>query len=54
VSRVTAVATAVEYLRNSANLPNWLSLGLLRSGWQDLNSRPLDPQIGGLIARATD
>jgi hypothetical protein len=24
------------------------------SGWRDLNSRPLDPQIGGLMARATD
>ena len=21
----------------------------LRSGWRDLNSRPLDPQIGGLV-----
>jgi hypothetical protein len=20
-----------------------------RSGWRDLNSRPLDPQIGGLV-----
>jgi hypothetical protein len=25
---------------------NMLSLGRLLSGWRDLNSRPLDPQIG--------
>jgi hypothetical protein len=23
--------------------------GMYRSGWRDLNSRPLDPQIGGLV-----
>ena len=28
---------------------NALSLGALRSGWRDLNSRPLDPQIGGPV-----
>jgi hypothetical protein len=25
------------------------SLGQTVSGWRDLNSRPLDPQIGGLV-----
>ena len=28
---------------------NLFSLGQTLSGWRDLNSRPLDPQIGGLV-----
>jgi hypothetical protein len=28
--------------------PNGMSLGEILSGWRDLNSRPLDPQIGPL------
>jgi hypothetical protein len=46
----TSTATAGEYSPGELmhNLP---SLGQTRSGWRDLNSRPLDPQIGpGLLS----
>jgi hypothetical protein len=46
VSSVTAVVTAVQRLRNFPQSENLPSLGALLAGWRDLNSRPLDPQIG--------
>jgi hypothetical protein len=50
VSVVTApVATLVATFRPPGQVGwerNMLSLAALRSGWRDLNSRPLDPQIG--------
>jgi hypothetical protein len=48
--RVTAVVTAVDQPVNVMLIPKWLSLGQIPSGWRDLNSRPLDPQIGGLMS----
>ena len=44
------VSRELQSLRQLAeirNLPKWVCP--LRSGWRDLNSRPLDPQIGGLV-----
>jgi hypothetical protein len=41
----TCMATAPE-ISNAAQMWNLPSLGEIWSGWRDLNSRPLDPQIG--------
>jgi hypothetical protein len=48
----TPVATVGRF-GQVAHRRNRLSLGTLRSGWRDLNSRPLDPQIGGLPSGAS-
>ena len=45
VNAVTAVVTAVRAGPDTDHVKS-LPLGPLLSGWRDLNSRPLDPQIG--------
>ncbi len=47
MSRVTAVVTAVEPAGPDTDHAKCSPLGEILSGWRDLNSRPLDPQIGG-------
>jgi hypothetical protein len=52
----SAVATPVATFSRAEQTPptrSLVSLGLLPSGWRDLNSRPLDPQIGGLVVSCT-
>jgi hypothetical protein len=46
VSGVTAVVTAACGKPQPTQMGKLLPLGALLSGWRDLNSRPLDPQIG--------
>jgi hypothetical protein len=52
VVMATPVAT-VSAIANLFQVGNVLSLGLLLSGWRDLNSRPLDPQSSALPSCAT-
>jgi hypothetical protein len=47
VSGVTAVVTAAASAGPDTDHTKGLPLGEILSGWRDLNSRPLDPQIGG-------
>jgi hypothetical protein len=46
VSCVTAVVTAAASAGPDTDHAKRPSLGQILSGWRDLNSRPLDPQIG--------
>jgi hypothetical protein len=48
----TCVATAVRSGPDT-DQEKRLSLAVLRSGWRDLNSRPLDPQSSALPSCAT-
>jgi hypothetical protein len=52
----STVATPVATFSRAEHPPlvsNPLSLGILVSGWRDLNSRPLDPQSSALPSCAT-
>ena len=53
VSSATAAVTAVESAGPDTDHAKRPSLGEIVSGWRDLNSRPLDPQIGGLPSGAS-